>query len=256
MRKAVDGPVEIGLPLGFPQRKAFAQRRLVDLDHAGAGGLEIGHLVADRQRDLPAGFAARNVVAHERPVEDGDRSGQHRLHRFVGQRLRVLPPPHRHRQRTRDVAEQDRRAHIARAVGLHPGILREDEAGKLLAKILHHVVAFELAMHEDVEADRFLPADRALGLVLQERPVTDVAQLALAVRRAGFSDFRRLRERADGRGREGRQVEATVLRGGTLPERTGAAAHRIVDAGEALRDLGDRECAPMFCGPMRQHRTL
>jgi hypothetical protein len=55
--------------------------------------------------------------------------------------------------------------------------------------------------------------------------------------RAGLSDFRRLRERADGRGRERRQVETPVLRGGTLPERAGTAAHRIVNARETLGDL-------------------
>ena len=155
MRKAVDRPVEIGLPLRFAQRQAFAQRRLVDLDHAGAGGFEIGDLVADRQRDLPAGFAARNIVAHERPVQDGHRPREHRLHRLFGQRLRILPPFDRHRLRARHVAEQDRRADAARAVGLHPAVLGEGEACKLLAEILHHVVAFELAMHQHVEADRF-----------------------------------------------------------------------------------------------------
>ena len=57
--EGVDGPVQIGLPFGLAQRQALPQRRLVDLDHAGAGGLEIGDLVADRERDLPAGLAAR-----------------------------------------------------------------------------------------------------------------------------------------------------------------------------------------------------
>ena len=32
---------------------------------------------------------ARLIVAHEGPVEDGDRPGEHALHRLVGQRLRV-----------------------------------------------------------------------------------------------------------------------------------------------------------------------
>ena len=53
--EALDRPVEIGRPVGAAQRQALAQRRLVDLDDADAGRFEVGHLVADRQRDLAAG---------------------------------------------------------------------------------------------------------------------------------------------------------------------------------------------------------
>ena len=120
--EGVDGPVQIGLPFGCAQWQALPQRRLVDLDHAGAGGFEIGHLVADRERDLAAGLAARHIVANERPVQDGDGTGQHRLHRLLRQRLGVLPPLDRHRLRARDVAEQDRRADVAGSVGLHPAV--------------------------------------------------------------------------------------------------------------------------------------
>ena len=57
----------------------------------------------------------------------------------------------------RDVAEQDRRLHAARAVGLHPAVGGEGKACELLAEVLDHVVALELAVHEHVEAD-LLPA--------------------------------------------------------------------------------------------------
>jgi len=36
-------------------------------------------------------------------------------------------------------------------------VFGEGEAGKLLAEILHHVVAFELAVHQHIETDFFLP---------------------------------------------------------------------------------------------------
>ena len=113
----------------------------------------------------------------------------------------------------------------------------EGEACELFAEILHHVVALELAMHEHVEADIFLPAHRARRLVLQERFVGGVGQGALGVRGARVADVGGLRKRADGRGREGRQVEARVLNAGALGEDAGAAAHRIVDAGDARRHL-------------------
>src|SRR3546814_16215091 len=71
----------------------------------------------------------------------------------------------RHRRGPRYVAIEDRRAHATRAVTLHPAVRREREAGKLLAEILDHVVALELAVDEHVEPDPLLPADRAFGLL-------------------------------------------------------------------------------------------
>src|SRR6266446_1335643 len=95
--EGVDGPLQIVRPVGPPQRQPFAQRRFIDLDHADAGGLEVDHLVADRQRDLSGGVRARLVVAHERPLQDRHGAGQHAFHRALGQRLRVSAPAHGHR---------------------------------------------------------------------------------------------------------------------------------------------------------------
>jgi hypothetical protein len=39
-------------------------------------------------------------------------------------------------------------------------VLREGEAAELLAKVFHHVVALELAVHQQVEPDLLLPVDR------------------------------------------------------------------------------------------------
>src|SRR3546814_15473936 len=80
----------------------------------------------------------------------------------------LAPPIDRHRRGPRYVAIEDRRAHATRAVTLHPAVRREREAGKLLAEILDHVVALELAVDEHVEPDPLLPADRAFGLLAPE----------------------------------------------------------------------------------------
>ena len=90
-------------------------------------------------------------------------------------------------------------------------------------------------MHEHVETDGFLPLHRAGGLVLQIDLVDFIRQGAAGVRGAGFPDFGGLRERADGRGREGGQVEARVLNADTLGEYAGAVAHGVIDAGDARR---------------------
>ena len=58
-------PVEVGLPLFFFQRQAFAQCRFVDLDDAEASFFEVQHFVADGKGDLQAGVGTRLVVAHE-----------------------------------------------------------------------------------------------------------------------------------------------------------------------------------------------
>ena len=72
----------------------------------------------------------------------------------------------------------------------------------------------------------------------QIRLVGGIAERAAGVRGAGVPDVRGLRERADGRGREARQVEALLLHVGALGIGAGAAAHRVIDAGSARRDIG------------------
>ncbi len=73
---------------------------------------------------------------------------------------------------------------------------------KLLAEILDHVVALELAVHQHVEADLLLPADGARGLLLQECLVVGVAERAFGMGGARLADLGGLRERADRGGRE------------------------------------------------------
>ena len=49
-----DRPGQVGLAVGPPQRQQLPQGRLVDLDDADPGRLQVGDLVPDRQRDLAA----------------------------------------------------------------------------------------------------------------------------------------------------------------------------------------------------------
>ena len=105
---------------------------------------------------MQAGVGTRLVVAHEGPVEDGDRAGEHRFHRALGQALCVFAPFDGHRARTGDVAEDDRRFDAARAVGLYPGEAGEDVAVKLFAEVFNHVVALGFAVNEDVDVQFFL----------------------------------------------------------------------------------------------------
>ena len=110
------------------QRQPLAQRRLVDLDRERAGASRSSTSSRIASAICVQVSLARLVVAHERPLEDRDRAGEHPLHRLVGERLRVPPPAHGHRRRARHVAVEDRRLHAAAAVGLHPAVRREREA--------------------------------------------------------------------------------------------------------------------------------
>jgi hypothetical protein len=58
------------------------------------------------------------------------------------------------------------------------------------------------------------------------------------MRGARVPDVGCLRKRADGRGREARQVEALLLHLGAVGIGAGAAPHRVIDAGDALRHVG------------------
>src|SRR6267378_731854 len=203
----VHRPLLVGRPIGPAQGQAFAQRRFVDLDHADARGFEIDDLVADRQRDLLGGFRARLVVAHKGPLQDRHWAGEHAFHRALRERLRVPAPAHGHRARARDVAKDDRRLHIAGTVRLHPAMLGEGESGELLAEVLDHVVALELAVHEHVEPDLFLQRDRFPDLRLDEAIVVRGAELIVVQLPPRRAHFRRLRERSNRRGRKRRQVD-------------------------------------------------
>ena len=90
-------------------------------------------------------------------------------------------------------------------------MLREGKAGELLAEILHHVVALELAMNEHVEANLFLPAHGARGFFAQEALVGGSVDDILPMVGTRLAHLRCLRERPDGRCRIGRQTELAAL---------------------------------------------
>ena len=209
--KALDRPVQVVVPLALAQGQALAQRGLVDLDDAHAGFFQIQHFLADGQRQLLAGGGARLVVAHKRPVQDGDRAGEHALHGLGRQRLGVGNPLHRHGLGAGDVAKQNRRLDAARAVGLHPAELAESVALQLFAKVFDHVVALGLAMHQHVQAQGFLLAHAAGDFCLHGGLVfgrTDAPGLEVA---AGAADVWRLREGANRRRWVGGQAQVGRL---------------------------------------------
>src|SRR5690606_18981021 len=95
------------------------------------------------------------------------------------------------RPRAVDVAVEDRRLDAARAVGLHPAEAAEGIAVELLAEVLDHVVALGLAVHEDVQPQRFLLAHDAGDLVAHGGPVGRNSLQAASRLAAGAAELRR-----------------------------------------------------------------
>src|SRR5438094_842748 len=232
---SLPSPAEVRRPVRPPQRQALAQRRLVDLDYPNPGGLEVPHLVPDRERQLLRGLGPGLVVAHERPLEDGHRSGEHPLHRLSGLGLRVRAPAHGHRLGARHVAENDRRLHVPRAVRLHPAVVGEGKAHQLLAEVLDHVVALELPVHQHVKPQLLLQLERARDLICDEAIVRLRRHRSVVQLLARRPHLGRLGERADRGRREERQTQLSLPACGV---RRGASQILLTHAGRALLDGG------------------
>ena len=142
--------------LGGAKWETFAERRFVDLDHLGARAFQVERLASYSERDLLAGDRSWLVVAHEGPLEDGDRTGEHALYRLWCAPLSVLPPAHRHRRWTVDISVEDGRLDAAGAVGLNPPVGGNHEAIQVLGKVLNHVVAFGFTVYQYVQSHLFL----------------------------------------------------------------------------------------------------
>src|SRR5262245_17310221 len=106
--------------------------------------------------------------------------------------------------RPRYVTVDDRRANAARAIALDPSVFGEGEAGKLFAKILHHVVALEFAMYKHVEANFLLPPHRCLCLAPQKVGVVGVVHGTAQMCSARFAYLVGLRKGSDCRRWKGR----------------------------------------------------
>ncbi len=89
-------------------------------------------------------------------------------------------------------------------------------------------------MHQHIESDFFLKADRPLDLALAKGFVAIQRPLARLERGAGFAHFVRLRERTDGRRGQWRQGEAATLGLAAIEQRMPPAEHILIDCGHAL----------------------
>lgn len=95
-------------------------------------------------------------------------------------------------------------------------MLRRQIAGQLLGEVLHHVVAFGLAVHQDVDPGLLLEGQDVPDLVLDALLVPGGVDPAGPHVGPGGAQFVGLRERADGRGRQQREPEVRALGEGPL----------------------------------------
>ena len=101
-----------------------------------------------------------------------------------------------------NIAKNNRRLHAAATITLHPTVCREGKSIELFAKIFHHVVALELTVDRHVDADLILKRHATAGFLFQKSIVVCIAEDAFFPLGACGTNFRSLRERTDGRGRE------------------------------------------------------
>lgn len=232
----VDGPGQVVVPVGLAQGETFTDSGLVDLDGLDAGVGEVDDLVAEGERELLGLDLLGHVGTGERPVEDGDGTGQHALHGLVGLLLGVRRPADSHGRRTRDVGHDNGGTDVTRAVRLDPTELSENETVELLAKVLDHVVTLGLTVDKEVEANLVLELARVLDLVLHRSLVLFLGDLALGKLGTGKTDLLGLGERADGGGGELGQVEVLLL--GLATGGKGRLARELLlgDGGDTVTD--------------------
>ena len=213
--------------------RILTQGGLVDLDDPDAGFLEVKDLVPNRQGQLLGLLLMGDVLTGPRPVENGDRAGEHALHRLGGARLGIGAPCHGDRLGTAHIAPDDRRLDAAGAVGLHPGVLREQETVEVLTEVFDHVVALKLPMHQHVESDLLLLGHHIVDLTSNEFVVLPLGDLTLAKAGAFGTHLLGLRERAYRRSGQQRQAKRLTLE--PLAFATLGSAHivRIGKGGDA-----------------------
>src|SRR5439155_7717336 len=134
---------------------------------------------------------------------DGIGSGQHSLHGFRRQALRVLPPLDRRRTLPLDFARADALVVVAVAVRAHQAALLE--AGKLFGEVGYHVSAIHFAVHKHVYAQLFLlanPEFRRLALDFFELLPVDLFLGEIRARLHQVVGLRKTPDRGSGKQRQ------------------------------------------------------
>ena len=89
---------------------------------------------------------------------------------------------------------------------------RNVKAFEVFSKVLDHVIALGLAVHQDIKVQLFLQLDDALDLILHQRGVLIGADGTLVGAGTGRADFPGLGEGPDGGGGQRRQCQRSFLR--------------------------------------------
>lgn len=145
------------------------------------------------------------IIAYEGPCQDGHWPREHALDEVVSHTRRGRVPTHRHRMRARDITEENRRAHTARTITLHPTIRGGEITIELFREVLHHVIALWLTMDQHVQAQLFLALNDSADLGKHRRLVIIAAQITATQLRSGAANICSLWEGANGCRRQLRQ---------------------------------------------------
>lgn len=103
----VNGPLEVVVPVLLSERETLSDGRLIDLDSLDTSLGEVDDLVSESKSKLLGLNLLGNIGSGERPVEDGDGTGEHTLHWLLGQALSVGGPSDSHGLRSGDVGDDN-----------------------------------------------------------------------------------------------------------------------------------------------------
>ena len=225
--------------------------RFIDLNGLDTSLLQINHLVTEGEGELFGLEFARNVGTGEGPVEDGNRAGQHSLHRLLRDTLRVAAPLDSNRVGTADVGNDDGGADISGAVALNPTVLGKYEPSKMFTEVLDHVVPLGFAVDEKIKTDFLLEGNNGLDFLLDESLVLLFGELILSQFSTSGANLLGLGEGSNGGSGKLGQVQLLLLdllanSEWTLPLQHGRddgsnpLADSVIGGTLELTSLGDR----------------
>ena len=117
---------------------------------------------------------------------------------------------------------------------MYPAKAGEGETVQQFTEVFHHVIALGFAVHQHIQLHFFLVANAAGNFFLHLLMVVGVDQLAGFPVPASSANFPGLRERADGGGGEGGQLQGLLLPGNTGGKRAEAVAGNLAGVCQAL----------------------
>ena len=88
--ECLGSPSKINRLVHAAQGQPLTQRRLIHLNDLQARAFQIANFITQGERNLARHFRARQIIAHQAPLQNRDGTGEHAFHGSLSERLRIL----------------------------------------------------------------------------------------------------------------------------------------------------------------------